>query len=87
MLLFTMYVLAAVSVVATSTIPKEYSWAVLLCFVVGKAAVTISFTGLYMFCAELWPTSIRSTVMNTCSMIGRIGSMVAPFVVVLVRIF
>lgn len=46
--LFTMYVLAAISVIATSTIPKEYSWAVLLCFVVGKGAVTIAFTGLYM---------------------------------------
>lgn len=47
-LLFTMYVLAAISVIATSTIPKEYSWAVLLCFVIGKGAVTIAFTGLYM---------------------------------------
>lgn len=85
--LFTMYVLAAISVIATSTIPKEYSWAVLLCFVVGKGAVTIAFTGLYMHVAEIWPTSIRNTIMNTCSMIGRVGSMVAPFVVVLVRAY
>lgn len=85
-LLLSMYMIAAVSVIATSTIPKDYSWAILLCFVVGKGSVTIAFTGLYMFVAEQWPTSIRNTIMNTCSMIGRIGSMVAPFVVVLVRI-
>lgn len=85
-LLFSMYILSAISVIATSTIPKDYSWAILLCFVVGKGATTIAFTGLYMFVAEQWPTSIRNTIMNTCSMIGRIGSMVAPMVVILVGI-
>lgn len=85
-LLCFMYILAAISVIATSTIPKEYSWAVLFCFVVGKASVTIAFTSLYMHTAEQWPTSIRNSIMNTCSMIGRVGSMIAPFVVVLVRI-
>lgn len=84
-ILFSMYILAAVAVIATSTIPKDHSWAVLLCFVVGKGSVTIAFTGLYMYVAEQWPTSIRNTIMNSCSMVGRIGSMVAPLVVILVR--
>lgn len=83
---FTLYILGSVSMIATSLIPNEYSWAVLLCFVVGKGAVSIAFTHIYLFVAEQFPTSIRNTVMNICSMIGRIGSMVAPFIVVLVRI-
>lgn len=83
-LLFTMYVMGAVSIIATSLIPKEHSWAVLLCFIVGKGAVSIAFTSIYLFVAEQFPTSIRNTIMNTCSMIGRIGSMLAPFVVILV---
>lgn len=80
-----MYVLTAISVIATSTIPNEYSWAVLICFVIGKAAITIAFTSLYMHIAEQWPTSIRNCSMNICSMVGRVGSMIAPFVVILVR--
>lgn len=86
-LLFTMYVLGAVTIIATSLIPKEHSWAVLLCFVVGKGAVSIAFTSIYLYVAEQWPTPIRNTIMNSCSMIGRIGSMLAPFIVILVRNF
>lgn len=83
-LLFVAFILAALSIIATSLIPKEYSWAVLLCFVVGKCAITVGFTTNYLFTSEQFPTSIRSTILNTCSMIGRIGSMVAPFAVHLV---
>lgn len=84
-LLFSLYTLAAVSVTATSLIPKEYSWVVLACFVVGKCSISIGFTSLIMYTSEQFPTSTRTTIMNTSAMVGRIGSMVAPLVVILVR--
>lgn len=34
--------------------------------------------------AEMWPTNVRTTIMNTCLMFGRIGSALAPFTVILV---
>lgn len=84
-LLFVAFILAALSIIATQFIPKEYSWLVLLCFVIGKGAITVAFTTLSLYTAEQWPTNIRNTIMNTCSMIGRTGSMLAPFAAILVN--
>lgn len=83
-LLFVAFILAALSIIATQFIAKEYSWLVLLCFVIGKGAITVAFTTLSLYTAEQWPTNIRNTIMNTCSMIGRTGSMLAPFAAILV---
>lgn len=84
-LLVVAFILAALSIIATQFIAKEYSWLVLLCFVIGKGAITIAFTTLSLYTAEQWPTNIRNTIMNTCSMIGRTGSMLAPFAAILVN--
>lgn len=53
-------------------------------YVMGKFAVTISFTSLYVFTSELFPTSMRQTFMNASLMVGSVGSMVAPFTPLLV---
>lgn len=70
------FILTAASSFATSFIPADYSWATLLSFVVGRGAITIAFVVIYLYTIEQWPTPIRNTMTNTCSMIGRIGSMV-----------
>ena len=41
---------------------------------------TITFLTLYMMTAEFFPTSMRQTSMGICSLFGRIGSVVAPFI-------
>lgn len=86
-ILFVSFTMAAIAIFATSLIPTEHSWAVLLCFVVGKGAISFAFTSMYVYTTELWPTSIRLTIMNTSSMFGRFGSMIAPFVVIVVSTF
>lgn len=86
-LLFSTLTITAVSITATSLIPDGHSTATLLVSMVGKASMTFSFGLLYIFTAEQWPTNLRTTIMNSCSMIGRIGSMIAPVVVILVRYF
>lgn len=50
----------------------------LLLYIVGKCGVTVSFTVLYVYTTELFPTAMRQTFMNTCSTVGAIGSMIAP---------
>lgn len=85
-LLCCTFLLAAVSIIATTFIPESYSWAVLLCFVVGKGSINLAFVTMYMYTSEQFSTDIRNTILNTCSMVGRVGSIVAPWVV-LVNIF
>ncbi|CAH1388549.1 unnamed protein product [Nezara viridula] len=50
----------------------------LLLFLTGKCAITISFTVLYVSSSEMFPTTIRNSLMGFCSTLGRVGSMIAP---------
>lgn len=61
------------------------SYIPLLLFFVGKCFITVSFSGLYVFTSELWPTSFRHSMMSFCSSAGRVGSMMAPLAPLLVR--
>lgn len=54
-------------------------------FLVGKFAITASFNVLYVYTTEIFPTGVRNGMMSTCSMIGRLGSMLAPQTPLLVK--
>ncbi|XP_075975003.1 organic cation transporter protein-like [Anticarsia gemmatalis] len=47
-------------------------------FFVGKLAITFAFNSLYVFTAELYPTHARSSALAACSLVGRLGSVLAP---------
>lgn len=86
-LMFIAYSLCATSIMVTSCIPEANSTIILILFMIGKASITCAFTVLYIFTAEQWPTNLRTTIMNLASMIGRIGAMLAPLTIILVRTF
>uniref|UniRef100_A0A1L8DEQ3 Putative synaptic vesicle transporter sv2 major facilitator superfamily n=1 Tax=Nyssomyia neivai TaxID=330878 RepID=A0A1L8DEQ3_9DIPT len=48
-------------------------------FLIGKLNISMSFITIYVYTAELFPTELRHTLLATCSMFGRIGSILAPF--------
>ncbi|XP_058126789.1 organic cation transporter protein-like [Anopheles ziemanni] len=47
-------------------------------FLLSKLCITMSFGTLYIYTVEIFPTNLRQSLLSTCSMFGRIGSMVAP---------
>lgn len=49
----------------------------------GKFAISGSFCVLYTFAAELFPTEVRSIGIGFGSMIGRVGGVMAPFIILL----
>ncbi|XP_001352880.2 organic cation transporter protein [Drosophila pseudoobscura] len=57
--------------------PDNYAGALTL-FLIGKLAITCSFQILYFFTSEIFPTNVRNSLLSLCSMVGRIGSMLAP---------
>lgn len=78
-------VTAGVATIASTFIPVEHTIIIRILFFIGMCATSTAFAVLYIFSAEIWPTGIRNTMMNICSMIGRFGSMLAPLTTLFVR--
>lgn len=73
--------------VATEFIAEDDAKGRLIMYIIGKCGVTISFTVLYVFSSELFPTSMRHSFMNACSTAGSVGSIIAPLTPLLVSSF
>ncbi|KAM9451757.1 solute carrier family 22 member 6-A [Clarias gariepinus] len=55
--------------------------------VLGKGFTSASFTCVYLYTGELYPTIIRQTGMGFASTMARVGSMAAPAVLILDEVF
>lgn len=49
----------------------------------GKFSISGSLCVAYVYAAELFPTEVRSIGIGFCSMIGRVGGIAAPFIILL----
>lgn len=78
--------IGGLSIIASKILPPYYSVLSITFFFLGKCFITVSFTGLYVYTSELWPTNIRNSMMSFCSTIGRIGAALAPMAPLLVII-
>lgn len=56
-----------------------------LTFFLSMTGISTTFCSIYVYTAELWPTSTRSALMSVCSTVGRFGAIAAPLTVLLVR--
>lgn len=61
------------------------SFVQLALLIIGRACIICAFTAVYAYTIELWPTSIRSTTINLCSMVGRVGGILASVSVLLAK--
>ena len=51
----------------------------------GKFGISASSCAIYIYAAELFPTDIRTIGLGFASMVGRIGGIAAPFIILLPR--
>lgn len=61
-------------------LPKEAEWWRVTFATIGVTGTAVGFTTLYLYSTELFPTVVRNTGLGAGSMCARVGSMVAPFV-------
>lgn len=80
-------VTAGVATIGSTLIPIQQTIIIRTLFFVGMCATSCAFAVLYIYSAEIWPTPLRNTLMNLCSMIGRFGSMLAPLTTLFVSSF
>ncbi|XP_045769448.1 organic cation transporter protein-like [Maniola jurtina] len=59
-------------------LPKHMHAAALSVFLISKFSIAIVMMSLYIYTAEMFPTKHRHSLMAFASMLGRIGSIVAP---------
>lgn len=64
----------------------DIAWLRLILVCLGIVGMSVSFTTVYLFSGELFPTVVRNIGVGTSSMCARIGSITAPFVVSLVSL-
>lgn len=79
-------IVVGITTLATALIPADQTLLIRLCFFAGMAAISVSLSTLFIYTAELWPTSARNTLLNFCATIGRIGAVLAPLTPLLVMI-
>lgn len=53
-------------------------------FLLGKMCISVCFNAIYVYTSELVPTSARGSLMGACSMLARVGSVLAPLTPLLV---
>lgn len=80
------YLISGAAIILSAIVPDSSTSLILIFFLISKCAITSGFMAIYIYTAELWPTSQRQTMMGLCSMVGRIGGMLAPVAVYFVYI-
>lgn len=66
---------------------SDIHWGALIVYLIGKFGATAAFTVVYISSSEIFPTNLRNSMIGTCSMFGRIGSMISPQMPLLVSYY
>ncbi|GBO16633.1 Organic cation transporter protein, partial [Araneus ventricosus] len=61
-------------------IPKDPWWMSEIVSLFGKFCITSSFSILYVFSTELFPTTVRTVGLGSAQVSARLGAIIAPFV-------
>ncbi|KAI1286803.1 Organic cation transporter protein [Halotydeus destructor] len=58
----------------------KYQLLITVFAMIGKFCITSSFGIIYVYSAEIYPTVLRQVGVGSCSVAGRFGSIIAPFI-------
>ncbi|XP_073955106.1 organic cation transporter protein-like [Choristoneura fumiferana] len=78
------FIACAIFIMAQAFTPNTISWLKLILFLLGKLGSALCFTGMFTYSLELFPTSVRGSLVGFCNTVGRIGSMLSPLTPLLV---
>ncbi|KAJ7333868.1 hypothetical protein OS493_015961 [Desmophyllum pertusum] len=64
-------------------VPTNQQAAVVTLVIFARFCVVATFTSIYLYTAELYPTVIRNNGVGACSTVARIGGIITPYIVLL----
>ncbi|XP_063384952.1 solute carrier family 22 member 1-like [Cydia fagiglandana] len=76
--LIVCFVACAIVCAGQPFLPKNLLWLQITNYMVGFLLSCTSFSIIYIFTSELFPTQSRNSMHALCSAVGRIGSMISP---------
>ncbi|XP_016986191.1 organic cation transporter protein [Drosophila rhopaloa] len=72
--------LSAVGLILLAALSAQGDLVKVACATIGLFGASVTFPNVYLYGGELFPTVVRSNGVGLCSMIGRIGSILAPLI-------
>ncbi|XP_026672740.1 organic cation transporter protein-like [Ceratina calcarata] len=79
--------ISGIAMLAILLVPADASWLVVCLAMIGKLTITSSYGAIYVFTAEQFPTVIRNVGLGASSTFARIGGVIAPYVILLSKIW
>lgn len=76
-------IFAGVACLSILAVPRDLPVVVTAIAIVGKFSISASFTNIYVYASELYPTSLRQNGMGVTAMCGRVGGILSPLVTLL----
>lgn len=67
-------------------VPEDLKGLITALALIGRFFGSASFSNVYLYSSELYPTTIRNMALGTCSTFSRIGGMVVPFIIALAQL-
>ncbi|XP_071955250.1 organic cation transporter protein-like [Antedon mediterranea] len=70
-------------VLLSTTVIKDYKVSVLVFAMIGKLCITASYGIVYLYSAELYPTTVRNIGLGFSSICARVGGISAPYILLI----
>ncbi|XP_064102946.1 organic cation transporter protein-like [Macrobrachium nipponense] len=74
------FLLSGLMLLSLIPTPKDYVITTMTLAMIGRVAISSAFQIVVFYSSELFPTEVRSRGISTSFMVGRIGSIVSPFI-------